>query len=207
MKAKKVSRRSSKSSANLTGHTLSLVRIPERRINQYLEEEMIDASIRTEVMRSAVGMPVSGDYTQSIGVGRSERKSLKRPSTRKTTKKGTILIIAGPKDKGASSFASSLSKKYDVVICTKITECKKQFEARKPDILLGFVKEMNEVKLLHYFKKVSGEKSNDSLLVMVASHHYKLEERLHYYWAGIDTHLLLPATSLEMDEIVTSWKS
>ena len=192
-------------SAEENNSGLSLVEIPvkvqEEETIELLEEE---AEFRSEI-RSSMGMAVGSSYGASVGV--SEIVDQKNGTVISSTdRKKSVLMIAGPDDQEANRYASSLSANYDVSITSNIVDCDKVFNGMNPEVLMVFVNKIDEREVLNYVKYLTDKEENKNLLVLAASRFEKLEERLQYYWAGIDSHLLLPASNGEIENIIQGWE-
>lgn len=184
---------------------LSLVEIPVK----VQEEETLDLLVEeTEFhseIRSSMGMAVGSSYGAPVGI--SERVDQKGGTVISSTdRKKTVLIVAGPDDQEANRYASSLSSNYDVSMTSNILDCDKLFNGMNPEVLMVFVNKVDEREVLNYVKYLTDKEENKNLLVLAASRFEKLEERLQYYWAGIDSHVLLPASNGEIENVIQGWE-
>jgi len=182
---------------------LSLVNIPVQ-VQELENEELLVEEIQNGAVKS-MGMAVGSSYGASVGT--SEIVGQKSGTViSDTDRKKTVLIIAGPDDQEANRYASSLSSKYDVSMTSNIVDCDKLFNGLNPEVLMVFVNKIDEREVLNYVKYLTDKEDNKNLLVLAASRFEKLEERLQYYWAGIDSHLLLPASNGEIESIIHGWE-
>jgi len=185
---------------------LSLVKIPVKAQDAESRKVLIEKIEMSCEAMTSMGMAVGSSYgAQSVGT--SEAASKKGGTVISDTDRNkSILIVAGPDDQEANRYASSLSSKYDVSMTSNVVDCDKLFNGINPEVLMVFVNKIEEREVLNYVKYLTDKEENKNLLVLAASRFEKLEERLQYYWAGIDSHLLLPASNGEIESIIHGWE-